>query len=493
MKLQDLLEVLPFYYADGDISEIDINTVKADSRQVTEGSLFVCITGYTVDGHDFVEEAVKQGASAILSEKEVTASVPVIQVADTSRIMAKMAVRFYGYPTQQIPLIGVTGTNGKTTVTYLLESIFKEFEKKTGVIGTIQKKIGDNAYPVDNTTPDALSLQKTFQDMVDEHVETAIMEVSSHALDMGRVHGCDFDIAVFTNLSQDHLDYHHDMNDYLHAKSLLFAQLGNTYNSNQKKFAVINEDDAHSGFLKKSTAQHILTYGCGVDAQVRADNIYLDVMKTTFTLNTPAGSVLINSSLIGQFNVYNMLAASAAAISAGIPLAVIKKALDQMSGVSGRFEPVDGDQDYAVIVDYAHTPDSLENVLQTIRGFTKHNVYAVVGCGGDRDKAKRPVMASIALKYADQAIFTSDNPRTEAPLAILDDMAAGCQTDNYVIIENRREAISRAVNQGETGDIILIAGKGHETYQEIHHTQHHFDDREVAQEAIQSRNLKEDQ
>lgn len=242
MNLSKLLSVLPFYDTSAPIDDITINQIEADSRKVNKGSLFVCIEGFTVDGHDFVHQAVENGASAILAGKDVNASVPVIRVSDTSKSMAIVASKFYGYPTRQLPLIGVTGTNGKTTTTYLLESIFNQYNRKTGLIGTIQMKIGDEVYPVHNTTPDALSLQKTFDKMNRENVKTAIMEVSSHALDMGRVNGCEFDIAVFTNLSQDHLDYHADMKDYLHAKSLLFAQLGNTYDEENKKFAVINQD-----------------------------------------------------------------------------------------------------------------------------------------------------------------------------------------------------------------------------------------------------------
>ncbi|HLS08725.1 UDP-N-acetylmuramoyl-L-alanyl-D-glutamate--2,6-diaminopimelate ligase [Lentibacillus sp.] len=487
MKLAELLSVLPFYNMSQAADDIEVSGVESDSRNVAVGNVFICIEGFTVDGHDFVDQAVRNGACAVLAEKELNTSVPVIQVDDTSRAMAIIASKFYDDPTRQLPLIGVTGTNGKTTVTYLLESIFQEYKKKTGIIGTLQMKIGEDAYPVHNTTPDALYLQKAFHQMNDQNVDTAIMEVSSHALDMGRVHGCDFDVAVFTNLSQDHLDYHQDMNDYLYAKSLLFAQLGNTYYEKQKKYAVINDDDPNSAFLKKSTAQHILTYGCGHGAQVRASDINLDVTKTTFTINTPVGSVEIHSNLIGKFNVYNMLAASAAAISAGIPLEVIKRALENMQGVSGRFQPVDGNHDFAVVVDYAHTPDSLENVLQTIKGFAENNVYVVVGCGGDRDKTKRPLMASIALKYADRAIFTSDNPRTEDPQAILDDMTEGLNEHHYDVIENRKDAIFHAVNLAAKGDIVLIAGKGHETYQEIGHTRHDFDDREVAKEAIQAK------
>ncbi|HLR62210.1 MAG TPA: UDP-N-acetylmuramoyl-L-alanyl-D-glutamate--2,6-diaminopimelate ligase [Lentibacillus sp.] len=484
MRLSELLSVLPFYNASAELNDIEISGVETDSRNIEKGNLFICIEGFTVDGHDFIGQAADNGAYAVLTEKEVSASVPVIRVDDTSKAMAMLASKFYDYPTRQFPLIGVTGTNGKTTVTYLLESIFQQYKRKTGIIGTIQMKIGQEAYAIHNTTPDALYLQKTFHQMNEQDVDAGIMEVSSHALDMGRTHGCDYDIAIFTNLSQDHLDYHPDMSDYLHAKSLLFAQLGNTYNEGQKKFAVINEDDPYSAFLKKSTAQHVITYGCQDGAQVRAKDINLEVTKTTFTMNSPIGSVKINSSLIGKFNVYNMLAASAAAISADIPLEVIKEALENMQGVSGRFQPVEGSHEFAAVVDYAHTPDSLENVLQTIKGFAENNVYVVVGCGGDRDKTKRPLMASIALKYADEAIFTSDNPRTEDPQAILDDMTEGLDGTHYTVIENRKDAIFHSINLAEKGDIVLIAGKGHEAYQDIGRNRYDFDDREVAKEAI---------
>ncbi|SFD82558.1 UDP-N-acetylmuramoylalanyl-D-glutamate--2,6-diaminopimelate ligase [Lentibacillus persicus] len=487
MNLSKLLSVLPFYNVSASIEDISINQIEADSREIDEGSLFICIEGFTVDGHEFVTQAVDNGAVAILAEKDINAQVPVIRVADTTKSMAMLAAKFYGYPTHDMPLIGVTGTNGKTTTTYLLESIFNQYNRKTGVIGTIQMKIGDEAYPVHNTTPDALSLQRSFFKMKEEEVETAIMEVSSHALDMGRSDGCEFDIAVFTNLSQDHLDYHADMKEYLHAKSLLFAQLGNNYNDERTKFAVINHDDPHHLFLEKSTAQHVITYGLQRDAQVKAVNINLEVTKTAFTMETPVGSIDITSTLIGKFNVYNMLAAGAAAVSAGVPLDTIKTAFESIEGVDGRFQPVDDEQEFATLVDYAHTPDSLENVMQTIKEFAENNVYVVVGCGGDRDTSKRPLMASIAMQYADEAIFTSDNPRTEDPHAILNDMINGLEEDHYKVIENRRDAIFYAVDKAEKGDIILIAGKGHEPYQEIGQTRYDFDDRLVAKEAIKQK------
>lgn len=487
MKLSEILSELAFYETTNPIDDVEIGNVEMDSRKVREGDLFICINGFTVDGHDFVDQAVENGANAILAEKDVAVSVPTVKVANTSRAMAMVAEKFYQHPTKKLPLIGVTGTNGKTTVTYLLESIFNQFERKTGLIGTIQMKIGEDIYPVTNTTPDALLLQRTFKQMQDEKVDQAIMEVSSHALDLGRVHGCDFDIAIFTNISQDHLDYHRNMDDYLRAKSLLFSQLGNSYSEGNKKYAVINLDDAHAEVLIRSTAQQVVTYGCQHEAQVMAENINLEVTRTEFTLKTPVGSVEINSSLIGMFNVYNMLAASAAAISANVPLSDIKDALENVKGVSGRFEPVEGNHDFAVIVDYAHTPDSLENVLKTIKGFAKQKIYVVVGCGGDRDKTKRPLMADIAIDYADHVVFTSDNPRTEDPGLILNDMTEGLEEEHYEIIESRKDAINKVVKLADTDDIILIAGKGHETYQEIGKTRYDFDDRIEAEKAIHAK------
>lgn len=483
MKLSELVKHLPFSRLSVH-EDCEIHKIEMDSRAVEEGDLFVCIKGFTVDGHEFVNQAIENGAAAIVAEKELDVQVPVIIVNDTTQALAEIANAFYKNPTEALSLIGVTGTNGKTTVTYLLETIFNKFAQKTGVIGTIQMKIGDETYPVTNTTPDALSLQKAFRKMADADVETAIMEVSSHALDLGRVNGCDFDVAIFTNLSQDHLDYHKDMDDYLFAKSLLFSRLGNTFRPDQRKFAVLNADDEHSKLLERSTAQHILTYGCKNPADVRASNIKLAVTHTEFTLETPVGSVEIDSKLIGMFNIYNMLAASSAAIAKGVPLEVIKEALESIKGVDGRFEAVREGQPFAVIVDYAHTPDSLENVLLTIKEFAEKKVYVVVGCGGDRDRSKRPLMAGIAVKYADEAILTSDNPRTEDPERILQDMVEGIERDNYTVITDRKEAIEHAISIAQPGDIILIAGKGHETYQIVGRTKHDFDDRVIARQAI---------
>ncbi|WP_053219765.1 UDP-N-acetylmuramoyl-L-alanyl-D-glutamate--2,6-diaminopimelate ligase [Virgibacillus senegalensis] len=484
MKLSEIVDALHFYRLTKDIANINITGMEIDSRKVSEGDLFVCIKGFTVDGHLYARQAEKQGAAAIISEKPLDVSLPVIIVNDTTKAVAMLANKFYDYPTEKLEVIGVTGTNGKTSVTYLLEAIFKEHRRKTGLIGTIQMKMEDDCFDVKNTTPDSLFLQRSFQKMVERKIDTVFMEVSSHALDLGRVYGCDFDIAIFTNLSQDHLDYHTSMDDYLRAKSLLFAQLGNKYDKEKPKFAVINKDDKNHEKLIKSTSQPVVTYGIDQQADVQAIDVNLDANGSSFLLRVFDEEVQITSKLMGKFSVYNMLAATSAAYCAGIPLHTIKKALESTTGVSGRFEPVNLGQPFGVIVDYAHTPDSLENVLTTIRSFVKGKVYVVVGCGGDRDKTKRPLMADSAVKYADLAIFTADNPRTEDPKAILDDMIAGLKQDNYRIIENRRQAIEEAISLAEENDIVLVAGKGHETYQIIDGEVHDFDDRLEAANAI---------
>lgn len=488
MQLQKLLSALPFYSTNQEIENIDINGIKMDNREIEKGDMFVCIKGFTVDGHSFAKQAAQSGAVAIISEKPLDVSPAItIIVPDTTKALAILAAEFYQHPTHNFPLIGITGTNGKTTTTYLLEEIFKAHGKKTGLIGTIQMKIGDKAYGITNTTPDALHLQHNFHKMAKEEVDIVMMEVSSHALDLGRVYGSDFDIAVFTNLSQDHLDYHKDMDDYLRAKTLLFTGLGNSYLN--KKFAVINVDDDHSKVIQHSTAQPVITYGIQTNADIMATNISFQLKNTTFTLKTPVGETTIQSNLIGTFNIYNMLAAASVAILRKVPLDTIKYALENIRGVDGRFEQVTAGQNFAVIVDYAHTPDSLENVLQTVKEFAKQRIFTIVGTGGDRDRTKRPLMAKVATKYSDLAILTSDNPRTEEPGAILQDMTNGLMDTNYTVIENRKEAIQYGINMAEAGDIVLIAGKGHETYQEINGVRYDFDDRIVAEEAIRQKGI----
>ncbi|WP_404462160.1 UDP-N-acetylmuramoyl-L-alanyl-D-glutamate--2,6-diaminopimelate ligase [Sutcliffiella horikoshii] len=486
MKLQQLIQYLHRYEVSSKYNP-EISSIVMDSRKVNEGSLFFCIKGYTVDGHQFAQEAVNKGAVAIISEKPLDVPVPVIVVPDTMRAMAILADVFFQQPTHKLHLIGVTGTNGKTTTTHIIESIFQHHQRKTGMIGTIYMKIGNKTYPVKNTTPDALTLQESFHQMVEKKVDTVVMEVSSHALHMGRVYGCDFDVAVFTNLTQDHLDYHKTMEEYRYAKSLLFSSLGNSYNLAKPKYAVLNADDPTSDIYKRATAAQVITYGINETSDIRAKNVKTSAKGTTFDLVYDNKTVPINLKLVGQFSVYNVLAAISASYVSNIPMETIIPVVENMSGVPGRFEAIEAGQDFTVIVDYAHTPDSLENVLKTTKQLSQNNIYCIVGCGGDRDRSKRPLMAAVAVNYASKAIFTSDNPRSENPLQIFKDMEAGVKERQYEIVEDRRAAIFKAIDQAKSGDVVLIAGKGHETYQVIGDKVLEFDDRKIALEAIQSK------
>lgn len=468
----------------------EISSIEMDSFDVKIGSLFVCINGNTVDGHLFAKIAEEKGAAAILADHPVDVNIPVVIVKDTRRAMAILADVFYEQPSHKLHLIGVTGTNGKTTTTHIIEKIFSAAGKNTGLIGTINSKIGDVYYTAKNTTPESLTLHKYFKQMIEKNIDTAIMEVSSHALDMGRVHGCDFNIAVFTNLTQDHLDYHGTMDYYSYAKSLLFSQLGNTYNHQHPKFAIINMDDAKADFLIKSTAANIVTYGIDQESDIMAKNIVMTSKGTKFQLSTPDGTVDIELKLIGKFSVYNILAAIATCLVSNIPLDIVTAAIQNLEGVPGRFEVIDEGQSYTVIVDYAHTPDSLEKVLSTIKQVSKGKIIVVVGCGGDRDRTKRPLMAKIASEYADIPILTSDNPRSEDPLQILKDMEQGIKGQKYEMIVDRKEAISFAISNATKDDCILIAGKGHETYQQFGDMILNFDDREIARQLIKEKNDK---
>lgn len=486
MKLHTLLShlhlLIPYT---GDNPEI--LGIENDHRRVRQGCLFICIKGYTVDGHDFAWAAVEKGAVAVLAEKPLPLSVPVIVVDNTKRAMAILADAFYGHPSQKFHLVGITGTNGKTTTSHLIEKIFADASFHTGLIGTMYVRIGDEELETRNTTPESLVLQKIFHKMVEAGVEKAVMEVSSHALVEGRVHGTDFDVAVFTNLTQDHLDYHLSMEEYKKAKGLLFSRLGNIYQLDRPKFAVLNADDPASKEYMQQTSAHIITYGIDNDAVLRATNIRLSAEGTEFDLASPYGIHHVSLKLLGKFSIYNVLAALAAALASKVPLVHAIKSVESTDGVAGRFELVDAGQDFTVIVDYCHTPDSLENVLKTIKQIAGGKITVVVGCGGDRNRTKRPLMAEIACKYSDNAIFTSDNPRTEDPVQILKDMEAGVTGRDYTTIVDRREAIYHAIKQANKGDIILIAGKGHETYQIIGDQVLDFDDRLVAKEAIEER------
>lgn len=490
MKLEELIPSLMVAEIKGN-TDVEIKGMEMDSRQVKPEDLFIAVKGFHVDGHRFIPEAIQRGAAAIVVEENIhlKEDIPVIQVPDTHRAMAVLASTFYRHPTRHLKLIGVTGTNGKTTVTHLIRDILQDSGRMTGLIGTMNMKIGDRVYPVKNTTPESLELQRGFREMVDRGCSHAVIEASSHALHMGRTRGCQFKTAVFTNLTQDHLDYHGTMEHYRAAKGLLFSQLGNAYQdrSEDQPLAVLNIDDEASSYFKEITSGQVITYSIKQPADVYAEHIQFHPGGTSFKLKTFHGSVDVQMKLMGTFNVYNVLAATAVALGEGISIEQIRKTLSRVQGVPGRFERVDEGQSFTVLVDYAHTPDSLENVLTTIREFAKGKVTCVVGCGGDRDRTKRPQMAQIAASYSEQAIITSDNPRTEDPQQIIDDMMDGVNgfsPERVKSIVDRTEAIRSAIHSASAGDVVLIAGKGHETYQEIDGIRYDFDDREVARQAI---------
>lgn len=483
MKLQELIQPLLFANVLGE-HEVDVTGITNDSRVVQDGYMFVCTRGANLDGHHYIPQAIERGAKVIVVEQEQQplAGVTFVHVPNTEKAASIMVDRFYGSPTAKLKLIGVTGTNGKTTTTNLIEHLLTYAQHRTGVIGTIEIRYPGFQEEAKLTTPLCYDLQRYFHEMLQAKVEYTVMEVSSHALDRGRVHGCQFKTAVFTNLTQDHLDYHQTMEAYGQAKGLLFSQLGNDYDN--ARFAVLNADDPWSSTYEKMTSAQVITYGLSEQAQVRAADISIRADGTSFTLITPLGSTTINTTLIGKFNVYNLLAAISAVIPEGLTLEQIKAAIEGIQGVAGRFETVQQGQPFAVVVDYAHTPDSLENVLATAKQLEPNKLICVVGCGGDRDRTKRPLMANIAVELADYVYFTSDNPRTEDPVAILEDMTRDLSVQHFTTIVDRKQAIEAAIANAQHGDIIVIAGKGHENYQIIGTVKSHFDDREVARDKL---------
>lgn len=493
MLLSDLMKLLLISSIRGD-ERTAITGIQMDSRKVTPGDLFICIPGHKLDGHDYVRQAEQNGAVALVVERAVDSKLPMLIVKDARYAAAVIANAYYGYPSHKMHVIGVTGTNGKTTITYLLDQILRDYGKKTGLMGTIRVRIGERTFPASHTTLEALELQENMRRMYDAGVEYCVMEVSSHALELGRVRGTKFRTAVFTNLTQDHLDYHLTMDHYRAAKGLLFARMGNTFSAQRKElqYAVLNADDEASKEYARLTNAQVVTYGIRKQADVRGRHIRVTPQGTEFELSSFAGDITIRMRMYGLFSVYNALAAAAAALIEEVPLASICRSLEGVPGVEGRFESVRAGQDFLVLVDYAHTPDSLENVLLTIREFAEGNIITVFGCGGDRDRAKRPLMGEKAAQYSDYVYITSDNPRTEDPERIVQDIELGIKRVKsrhftYESILDRREAIFKAVAQAGAKDVVLIAGKGHETTQEIQGVRHPFDDREIARDAIRSK------
>lgn len=469
-----------------------IQDVSYDSRSVAKDTLFICLDGARVDGHSYARKAVEAGATAILAQKEVDVAegVTVIRVADTHVAMQALVPYFFDYPARKLRMIGVTGTNGKTTSTYVLRSILRKAGYRVGVIGTIQIMIEDEVLPINNTTPDVVDLQKVLGRMVDAKIDYVIMEVSSHALALNRVAGCDFNVAMFTNLTQDHLDFHKTLEQYALAKADLFARLASAENCKPNRAAVINLDDkAAKVMLDAAQGVKTITYGIHSDADVRATDIRVTGSGTSFKIIGTYGEQELDLRITGIFNVYNVLGTICAALSENVSWETIITSLESFTSVAGRFELIDGGQSFPIIVDYAHTPDGLENILNTAKEFAKGRIIVVFGCGGDRDRTKRPIMGRIAATLGDVVIATSDNPRTEDPDKILDDVEAGIlevldANTQYEKIADRRSAIERAITMAQPDDVVMIAGKGHETYQILNTGTIHFDDREVARDVV---------
>lgn len=488
-KLNDMLTLLPNVQVQG-ASDIVIDAITADSRKAGPGTLFVCLDGHRVDGHNFIYQAYSLGAVAVVLEKDVPvpSGMTVVRVQNTRQAMQLITPFFYDYPSRKMRMIGVTGTNGKTTTTHLIRDILTKAGYKVGLVGTIHVLIGETVLPAQNTTPDVAELQGLLQEMVTAGVDYVVMEVSSHALELGRTVGCEFDTAVFTNLTQDHLDFHGTFDNYLQAKTKLFNNLG-VQAIKSGKHAVINVDDAVASQLKQQSPCSVISYGAKGQGDIIASDINVKADGVRFTITGDFGTMELALKITGLFNVYNAMAAFGAATAEGIDPATIGQALASFRTVPGRFELVDEGQSFAVIVDYAHTADGLENILKTARQFAEKRMIVVFGCGGDRDKTKRPIMGRLACQYGDIILVTSDNPRTEDPIAILRDVEAGILEavtagKQYEIIVDRREAIAKAIGMAQPQDIVIIAGKGHETYQILKDKTIPFDDREVARLVI---------
>ncbi len=493
MQLRELLKNIKTLEFAGD-DRVEIRGISHNSNDIGNGYLFVAVKGFNTDGHLYIKDAVKSGSPAVLVMEPVEAppGVCVIRVEDTRQALALLSAAFYRNPSQELLLVGVTGTNGKTTTSYLINSIFRTTGNKVGLVGTIANFIGDRKLQVQHTTPEAHQLQKLFREMADEGVQTAVMEVSSHALALNRVTGCEFDVAVFTNLTQDHLDFHQDMEDYFQAKMQLFSNIGQGVKK-FPKFAVINRDDPYSERIIKGCSVPFITYGLSENAQIRAANINTKDNGNSFQVISELGDFWLNLKLGGFFNIYNALAACAVGLGCGISQEKIIISLEGIDGVPGRFERIDCGQNFTVVVDYAHTPDGLENLLKAARGISSGRLITVFGCGGDRDRSKRPLMGKIAGKYSDLSIITSDNPRSEDPIQVISDIEAGIintvKQAQYRIIPDRRDAIQVALREARKGDFVVIAGKGHENYQIIGDKKIRFDDGEEAKLAIKALNI----
>lgn len=473
MLLKDLL---PNFC--GSLSDVEIAGITSDSREIKQGFAFVCIKGVANDGHKFAATAADLGAVVVITEHEMGVANEIV-VADTREVYADMCAKWFGNPADSLKLIGVTGTNGKTSITYMIKSILESAGHKVGLIGTIHNMIGDRIIETKNTTPGVYELNHLFALMKENGCDYAVMEVSSHALDQKRVCNLCFDIAVFTNLTQDHLDYHITMDNYLDAKKKLFKMC---------KTAVVNADDEYCAKLIEGLDCKVVSYSLEDSSTYSAKAVKYQPASVEYELvsNDILNHIKFNTG--GKFSVYNSMCAAICALELGFPIATVTGAIESISGIKGRAESVPTGKDFTVIIDYAHTPDGLKNILKTFRDCEKNRVIALFGCGGDRDKTKRPIMGSIAVRYADYVIVTSDNPRSEDPSMIIKDILEGTNGSStpVKVIENRIEAIKYAISIAQKDDIIVLAGKGHETYQILNTGTIHLDEREIVREALEA-------
>lgn len=483
MNLQRLLQQVKCIASVGILNR-EVTGIAHDHRGVQPGYAFVCYEGVKVDGHAFIPQAIQNGASVLLGEKppstDLPTSVTYLQVPNGRTALSLIAANWYGNPVNRLKLIGITGTNGKTSTTYLAHSIFKAAGLKSAIIGTVSYRYGDVLIPASTTTPESLKLHELFGKVADAGLDYIIMETSSQGLAQHRLAGLTFETAVFTNLTQDHLDYHQTMENYFNAKLMLFQQL-----HPKDGLAILNVDDPASDRIRQQTRAPLLTYGVKNRADLTVRDVESKLTGLAFTAITLQGELRVSLRLLGDYNLYNALAAIGVGLHHGCPLEAIKAGLESTI-VPGRFELVDRGQDFAVVVDYAHTPDGLENLLTAARKITNGRLICVFGCGGDRDRGKRPIMGKISTTIADHTVITSDNPRTEDAERIIADIVAGLPDGaSYDLLPNRKEAIGYAIGLAKGGDLVAIAGKGHEPYQEIHGVRSHFDDREVAAEFLE--------
>jgi UDP-N-acetylmuramoyl-L-alanyl-D-glutamate--2,6-diaminopimelate ligase len=498
IKLKDIYSLIPESELRLSSEDVIIEDISHDSRNISSGCLFICISGVKMDGHQFAESAIQKGAVALVVERYLPtlSQVPQLIVKDARKAESVISAACFDYPSRKMAVIGVTGTNGKTTTTYLIESVLKEAGYQPGVIGTIEYRYAGKQIPSQNTTPSSLDINRLLADMVIEGCNRLVMEVSSHSLVQERVDSIDFDYGIFMNITRDHLDYHGTMENYLAAKCLLFQKLGKDYSKGFSKKSIINIDDPMAEKVIAASSVPVLTFGIKNKAEVQARNVQLSVSGVTFDVVAPSGKANIKLQISGLFNVYNSLAAISLAEAMGIPLDVTRKALESVTCVPGRFQRIDKGQDFLVLVDYAHTDDALKNLLNSARQITRGKMIIVFGAGGDRDRGKRPLMGEVAARHADYLIVTSDNPRNEDPARIALDIEIGIKRvadseDRYKVILNRDQAIREAIFMAQPGDSVLIAGKGHETYETFANGYTiHFDDVEVSEKYLVERNRK---